>query len=188
MKKLMVFIIALISVFSAYAQNSSGHMTFKGIPIDGSLADFTVKMKQKGFSYVGTRDGVAMFSGEFASYKGCTVGVVSLQSTGVVKVAAIFPSCKTWSQLYDTYSFLKGMLIQKYGEPAQNMEIFQGVEPDDDSAKIYEVEFDRCRYISQWETAKGSIELKIDHAETSSCFVTLTYWDKINTEKAIDDL
>ena len=193
MKKLMVFIIALISVFSAYAQNSSGHMTFKGIPIDGSLADFTVKMKQKGFSYVATRDGAAMFSGEFASYKGCKIDAESLQKTCVVSMVTVaFPTCATWSQLYDNYKELKGMLTKKYDTPAQCKQNFQGLNPTDDFLKFQRVKLDNCKYISRWETAKGSIELKIDHAGVSSCFVSLSYWDKINTEKvtnsASDDL
>lgn len=176
------------------AQENAAHMTFKGIPINGSLSDFTVKMKQKGFSHLGTQDGTALFSGEFAGYKNCTIGAVSSKNTNVVsKVVVIFPEKDTWSRLYADYSNLKSMLTRKYGEPTENVEKFDSYsEPDDDADRMYEVEFDRCKFISVWETEKGDIELTIDHQGVSSCYVRLSYWDKINTEKvtnsAIDDL
>ena len=85
------------------------------------------------------------------------------------------------------------MLTQKYGEPTKSIEKFDTYsEPRDDNMRMYEVRMDRCVYVATWETEKGDIELVIDHADYSSCFVKLSYWDKINTEKvtssAIDDL
>lgn len=194
MKKITLLIVCVSIVLSCFAQNSSDHMTFKGIPIDGTITDFTTKMKQKGFAHLGTKDGMALFTGEFAATKDCTVGVVSSKTTNVVsKVAVFFPECDTWSRLYGNYSQLKAMLTQKYGEPTENIERFDGYsEPRDDNSRMHEVRMDRCVYISTWETPNGDIELAIDHADFSSCFVRLSYWDKINTEKvtssAIDDL
>ena len=193
MKKLLFILLSIAFLTPAFAQ-SNNHMTFKGIPIDGSLSDFTAKMKQKGFTHLGTQDGVALFSGEFAAYKDCTIGAVSSKSTNTVnKVAVMFSDCDTWSQLYGNYSRLKEMLIQKYGEPTENIEKFDTYsEPRDDNMRMLEVKMDRCVYVATWKTEKGDIELAIEHADFSSCFVRLSYWDKINTEKvtnsAIDDL
>ncbi len=193
MKKLLFILLSIVFLTPVFAQ-SNDHMTFKGVPIDGSLSDFTIKMKQKGFTLLGTQDGVALFNGEFAAYKDCTIGAVSSKSTNTVsKVGVIFPECETWSQLYRNYGQLKEMLTQKYGEPTENIEKFDSYsEPRDDNMRMYEVKMDRCVYVAIWETKKGDIELAIDHADFSSCFVRLSYWDKINTEKvtnsAIDDL
>ena len=194
MRKITLLIVCVSIVLSCFAQNSTEHMTFKGIPIDGTITDFTAKMKQKGFTHLGTQDGVALFTGEFAATKDCTVGVVSSKTTNVVnKVAVFFPDCDTWSRLYGNYSQLKTMLTQKYGEPTENVERFDGYsEPHDDGDRMYRVQFDECKYVTIWETEKGDIELAIDHDDVSSCFVRLSYWDKNNTEKvtnsAIDDL
>ena len=193
MKKLLFILLSIAFLTPAFAQ-SNNHMTFKGVPIDGSLSDFTVKMKQKGFTHLGTQDGVALFSGEFAAYKDCTIGAVSSKNTNTVsKVGVMFPKCETWSQLYRNYNQLKEMLTQKYGEPTEGAERFDSsYEPRDDNMRMLEVKMDRCVYIATWETEKGNIELAIDHADYSDCFVRLIYWDKINTEKvtssAIDDL
>lgn len=194
MKKIALFFICVIIALFCSAQNLTEHMTFKGIPIDGTITDFTAKMKQKGFNHLGTQEGMALFKGEFAAIKDCTIGVVSSKTTNVVsKVGVLFPECDTWSRLYGNYSQLKSMLTQKYGEPTVNVERFNSYsEPRDDNSRMHEVRMDRCNFITTWETEKGDIELKINHSEYSSCFVTLSYWDKINTEKvtnsAIDDL
>lgn len=192
MKKIVFLILSCFVVITINAQVE--HMTFKGIPIDGSLSDFVMKMKQKGFTHEVTQDGVALFSGEFAAYKNCKVGAISAKSTGVVsKVAVMFPENETWSQLYGTYSHLKEMLTQKYGEPEEVNEKFEGYsEPTDDNSRMHEVKIDRCKYETSWKTSKGDIKIKINHDGFSSCFVVLSYWDEINTEKvknsAIDDL
>lgn len=191
MKKLFITLIATILLSPIFAQ--SEHLTFKGIPIDGSLADFSNQMMQKGFTYLGTEDGSAVFTGEFASYKNCTIGVLCSKSTKIVsKVGVIFPECDTWSKLYSNYSHLKEMLTIKYGEPTESTEKFQSIiEPTDDNMKMRYVELDNCKYTTSWVTEKGTIELEITHQDYD-CHVVLHYWDKINTEKvtssAIDDL
>lgn len=193
MKRLFFILLSMTILAPAIAQNNS-HMTFKGIPINGNLSDFTAQMKQKGFTHLATQDGIAAFTGEFAAYKECTIAAVSSKSTNTVsKVGVIFPECKTWSKLYGNYSQLKEMLTQKYGEPSESIENFEShSELDDDQDRMFAVEFDQCKYISIWSTEKGDIELSIDHNGVTSCFVKLLYWDKINTEKvtnsAMDDL
>ena len=65
MKKLIVsFAFALIALTS-YAQSRSGHLTFKGIPIEGSMTEFCQKLKAKGFTSIGSENNVALFVGDF---------------------------------------------------------------------------------------------------------------------------
>ncbi|MBN8782191.1 MAG: hypothetical protein J0G98_03930 [Terrimonas ferruginea] len=111
----------------------------------------------------------------------------------VHKIGVAFPDKDTWSTLSGNYFELKQMLIEKYGAPSDVVEKFDRYsEPRDDAAKMYEVQFDRCKYYSIWETDKGEIQLSIDHKGVSSCFVKLAYFDKINSaevkKQALDDL
>ena len=190
-KVLLVAITFLLSV-SLNAQTTEEHMKFKGIPIDGTLTDFTQKMKQKGFSYKGMEDGMALFEGEFAATKGCTIIAVAKSVNVVHKVAVAFPDCDTWSCLSNKYESLKDMLIQKYGEPFMNVEKFDDNYIKDDGDRFYDVSMDRCRYATSWVTEKGEIDLDITHTGYTSCFVRLIYIDGLNTDKvinqAIDDL
>ncbi len=194
MKKIVLFLFVLLMTFVSYAQTESSHLTFKGVPIDGTLNEYVQKMKQKGFDYFGTENGVALLKGEFAAYKNCTIGVVTLKQRDLVsRISVIFPKCDTWTVLSNNYFTLKEMLIEKYGKPAKVVEKFQGYsEPRDDNSRIYEVMMDRCKYITSFKTLKGTIELSIDHNSVTDCYVMLSYFDKVNCDvvraQAMDDL
>ena len=191
MKKLILTLM-LLAGLTTMAQ--TGHMTFKGVPIDGNLNTVVSKLKQKGFTMVHSENGVAMMTGDFASFKNCTV-VVSEHETGVVnRVSVIFPDKYTWVSLYNDYSKLKNMLIEKYGEPVVVEEVFQNQSSYgfDDNDRIHEVRMDRCSYGCAWVTENGGIELRIEHNVMIGCYVFLLYLDSKNEAKvhssAIDDL
>jgi len=192
MKKILILVIVALSTILSFAQNSQ-HLSFKGVPIDGTLNEYVAKMKQSGFTHIGTEDGVAMLKGDFAAYKNCIIGVATLKGKDLVsKITVIFPDCDTWSLLYGNYSSLKEMLTQKYGNPSESVEKFQSKYVDNDNDRMYEVKMDKCDYITIFETDKGNIQLSIEHNSVISCYVVLSYFDKINgdiiKQKAMDDL
>lgn len=191
MKQILTLGIAMMIAFAVSAQ--TGHLTFKGVPIDGTLNEFVGKLKQKGFTQLGKEQGVAILEGDFASFKGCTVAVYEHESGLVNRVGVMFPERDTWSLLYGDYSKLKEMLTQKYGKPSEETEEFQGYStPRDDNSRMHEVQMDRCKYICDFTTDNGVIELRIAHNSVISCFVVLVYVDAENESKvqssAIDDL
>lgn len=194
MKKILFTLIAMLLALTSLAQTESPHLSFKGVPIDGTLNEYVQKMKQKGFDYIGTEDGIAILTGDFAAYKGCTIGVATLKQKDLVsKITVIFPNCETWSALTNNYYSLKEMLTEKYGKPADVTEKFQGYsESRDDNSRMHEVKMDRCKYITTFETPKGSIQLYIGHNSMMSCYVLLSYFDRINGDviraKAMEDL
>lgn len=190
----ILFTVIVLTGFAQVKQDTSQHLTFKGVPLDGTLDQYVLKMKQNGFKHISTTDGIAMLQGDFAGYKDCYVGVSTLKQKDLVhKIGVLFPEKETWSTLSGNYFDLKQMLTEKYGKPTDVVEKFDTrTEPRDDRSKMYEVQFDRCKYYSIWETDKGEIQLTIDHNSVTSCFVKLAYFDKINSatvkKQAIDDL
>lgn len=195
MKKIIISAIVVLTAMISFAQaqesvDSSTHLTFKGIPIDGKLNEFVLKMKKNGFTHIDTEDGIAMLKGDFALYKNCIIGIATLRQKDLVsKITVIFPKRDTWSSLSDDYFTLKELLTEKYGEPSDYIEKFQSdLQPRDDNDKMYEVIMNRCKYYTTYETEKGSIQLSIEHDGV----VMLAYYDKINRNiiraKAIDDL
>lgn len=197
MKKVFSSLLLAVIVMTGLAQvkqDTSQHLAFKGVPIDGTLDDYVSKMKQNGFTHTQTQDGTAILNGDFAGYKDCFVGVSTLKQKDLVyKIAVIFPDKNTWSTLSGNYFDLKQMLTEKYGKPSDVVEKFDGYsEPKDDEGRMYKVKFDNCKYSSIWQTDKGEIQLSIDHNSVTSCFVKLAYFDKINGDKikakAKDDL
>lgn len=194
MKRFLFIISLLLSSVSLSAQTESEHLTFKGVPIDGTLNEYVTKMEKAGFSYLGQDDGTAMLQGDFAGYKNCIIGVSTLKAVNVVStIGVIFPFCEDWSSLERNYDGLKSMLTKKYGEPAEVTEEFQGiVQPRSNNDKIFELSMDRCTWFSTFETPKGTIQLSMQKGEYKKHFVLLKYYDKINTDKvtssAMDDL
>lgn len=188
-----LFIVCL--TFISWAQNKPvEHLTFKGVPIDGTLNEFVLKMKQNGFTLVKTENGTAFLTGEFAAYKDCYVGVTTLKQKDLVsKIVVIFPECTNWSSLSSNYFNLKELLIQKYGEPTECVEKFEYYyEPKNDNDKYDAASSNHSKFLTIYETNKGSIQLSIESNGDLGCFVLLTYSDKTNTEtvraKALDDL
>ena len=197
MKNVLIVLFLSLTVFVSFAQtnaDSSKHLTFKSVPLDGTLDQYVSKMKQNGFKHLSTEDGVAMLQGDFAGYKNCHLGVSTLKQKDLVyKIGLLFPEKDTWSTLLGNYLELKQMLTEKYGKPSDVMEKFdRQSEPRDDNSKMYEVKLNRCKYYSIWQTDKGEIHLSIDHNSATSCFVKLDYFDKINSatikKQALDDL
>lgn len=193
MKAKFLAIVILLSTIVSFAQNqTSQHLTFKGVPIDGTLDKYVSIMKQNGFAMIGTEDGTAMLKGDFASYKGCILGVATTKGKDLVsKITVVFPTQDSWSSLSSNYFNLKAMLTEKYGQPTESIEEFPSYEPEDDGSKMTQVHLDACKYVTTYETEKGSIQLSIK-SDISSAFVVLIYSDKINSdiirEKAKDDL
>lgn len=190
MKKTLFTAIILMYTMIGFAQiqeniNTSQHLTFKGVPINGTLNEYVSKMTKSGFTHEGTEKGVAILTGDFAAYKNCIVAVATLKQRDLVnKITVIFPESDTWSTLSSNYYNLKGLLTEKYGEPADIVEKFDSrIEPKDDNSKMYDVRFDNCKYFTTYKTEKGSIQLAIDHDSSLKCFVRLSYSDKINGDK-----
>lgn len=187
-------LIVLFTIVSFAQDQTSKHLVFKGVPINGTLNEYVSKMKLNGFTHIETEDGIALLNGDFASYKDCLIGVSTLKQKDLVhKIVVIFPDKKTWSTLSGNYYDLKQMLTEKYGEASDSLENFDSyVQPEDDNSKMHDVKMDRCKYYSIFQTEKGNIELSIEHDGVTRCYVTLAYFDKINNDiiktQAKDDL
>ncbi len=181
----------LITHAQTITENS--HLTFKGIPIDGKLNEFVGKMTKSGFIHKGTKEGMAILEGEFATYRGSIVLVSTLTKRDLVNaVAVLFPEQSTWPALYSNYLELKNLLTEKYGPPARSVEEFQSYTPDDDGTKFIKVQLGACNYVTSFEADNGNIQLSIEHDGTTSCFVRLLYLDKQNSSEtkksALNDL
>ncbi|MBO7202157.1 MAG: hypothetical protein IIW13_04155 [Paludibacteraceae bacterium] len=192
MKKILISICLTLATLVSVAQNSE-HLKFKGVPINGTLSEFVKKMQNAGFSFIGNEDGTSFLRGDFAGFKGCIIGVSTIKNVNVVNsIGVIFPMRETWSDLESDYNQLKSMLTQKYGEPANVIETFQGLLINSNDDKLRDLEYDRCTYQTTFETKNGDIQLSLEKGDSFQYFVLLKYFDKINTQTvenaAIDDL
>lgn len=190
MKKIITMIALVLCTLAMSAQTN--HMKFKGIPMEGTLQNFTNKLKMKGYTPMGIKDGVSLLKGEFAGYKDCKIIAISDKSGMICKVVVVFPSMDRWSELDNCYNKDKSMLTEKYGAPEICEEGFQSNYADDDNKKMHELKMDRCKYITNFVCDEGDILLELSHESVFSCFVQLSYFDKVNQDKLrkkiMDDL
>jgi hypothetical protein len=197
MKRIILALLLIHSITLSFGQSkvdTSKHLTFKGVPIDGSIRVAASKIQAAGFSKVSLSDGIAILKGDFASYRDCQIAIVSDKEKDLVyQVIVLFPKKENWAGLSSDYTYLKSMLTDKYGKPASVIEKFDGsYQPTDDSMKYLKTEMDQCKYVSEWELNQGNIRLTINNSEQLGTYVILIYVDKINValvnSKALDDL
>ena len=172
MKHLVLsLLLAVCTVCSA----QTNHMKFKGIPIDGTLNSFVQKLKDKGYTFIGQQDGMAILKGEFAATKGCTIGVARFSDRDQVNlVAVIFPEEETWSGITKSYYTLKDMLTEKYGTP-ECVEQFSDREPSSDFLKFHAILNDECHYVSEFSCENGKIQLTMSKQDYNSAAVILRF-------------
>ena len=198
MKRIIFLTVFLLISLASFAQTPTEHLTFKGVPIDGTLSEFVTKMKNAGFSHIGTEDGVALLNGDFAGYQDCTIGIKTIKKKDIVhEIAVLLPKQNTWQGLYFDYYKLKSMLSEKYGAPNNCREKFVNTPSyrnlKDDNDKMKEVEDNNCEYYSIFNITNGIITLAIENdGILYGCRIKLWYSDKINQkatiEAAMDDL
>lgn len=193
MKKHITLLLAcLILAGNIFAQQ---HLSFKGVPINGTLKEYTDAMVKAGFHYELTQDGTALLTGDFAGYKDCTVGISTLKNLDVVShIAVLFPNKDTWSAVLGDYEHLKAMLTEKYGTPSYSQEKFTGYVGDyDNNLVMHALKDDEYVWYTIFTTELGDIELSImAGTKYNTAMVRLSYYDKANSEKvrnaAMDDL
>lgn len=194
MKNFLLVFFALAMAITTRGQSASDHMTFKGIPISGSLTEFAQKLSQKGFTVVQTNDVNAMLIGDFAGFKDCQILLFATKETKTIYTVSVFlPSSTSWSLLESNYSHLKTMLTQKYGSPQNVVEKFQGLPSGvSNDLKMHYLRSGQCTYSSTFETSNGKIVLSILYMGNEISQVSVFYADKINNEiafkRSLDDL
>ena len=88
---------------------ASTPLSFKGIPITGSLSSFGNELVKAGFK----KSLEGPYVGDFAGYSGCKVTPVG--SNPVQEVRVDFPVISDWDALEKAYDSLQASLTQKYG-------------------------------------------------------------------------
>lgn len=127
---------------------ASTPLTFKGIPMKGSLSSFGSELVRAGFRNAGN----GTYTGTFAGYDGCKI--TPSGSNPVQEVRVDFPVISDWDALEKAYDSMQASLTQKYG-----------IEPKTKANSNLAV----------YELPNGTISLDADVTDRSSWHVILTY-------------
>lgn len=184
MKKFLLTFTVLFVTINIMAQE---HLSFKGIPIEGSMTEFCQKLKGKGFILIGRENNITLFSGDFTGRK-ATVGVTATDDgKNVFAVVVLFDSSTEWNTLVNTYDYYKDLYTRKYGKPTISKEN-NPAHSDSNTALMAEVHQGTVVYGSAWEVTGGDIQLSIE--KSSGIFegmVMIRYRDSQNVEAKIQN-
>ncbi len=182
MRKFLITLTVLFATINIIAQE---HLTFKGIPIEGSMTEFCQKLKRKGFTSIGHENNITLFTGDFTGRK-ATVGVTATDDgRNVFAVVVFFDPSGEWNTLVNTYDYYKDLYTRKYGKPAISKEKNPALS-DSNTALMAEVHQGTVVYGSAWEVKGGDIQLSIE--KTSGVYegmVMIRYRDSQNVENKI---
>ena len=167
MKKIILTLTLVLAAINLLAQE---HLSFKGIPIEGSMTDFCQKLKAKGFTSIGSENNITLFSGDFTG-RDATVGVTATDDgENVFAVVVIFDSSDEWNTLVNTYDYYKDLYTRSDSNTALMAEVHQGT----------------VVYGSAWEVTGGDIQLSIEKSSgVYEGMVMIRYRDSQNIEAKI---
>lgn len=201
MKKILLSLLGMFSTVSVFAQSVESealvestfstekfslegqHLTFKGIPINGTPEEFGRRLEEYGFVREEIDENMYWYKGgSFAGYDNCVVIVKSYNNL-VYEVAVNLPMRYTWRYLYNDYSSLVASLTRKYGDPYYQEEKFINipsyVDIEDDNDKYSEVIAGHCRYYASFNIEDGWIGRIVIAIKEVGC-VGIHYVDSYN--------
>lgn len=183
MKKIIVLLYFAFMVFAPMcAQETSEHLAFKGIVIDGSMKGFCESLEAKGFKSIIEGVGLTVFEGPFTGLN-ATVAVLGSEDGKIVYGVAVLlePSGK-WDTLVDTYEYYKALYKQKYGNPTFSKE-YNPAKSDSNNALMAEVDKGTVIWTCTWDVICGHIDLDIkDAVGINKGQITIKYIDSQNVE------
>ena len=184
MKKILITLTVLFAVIDIMAQE---HLSFKGIPIEGSMTEFCQKLKSKGFTSIGRENNITLFSGDFTGRQ-ATVGVTATDDgKNVFAVVVLFDPSGEWNTLVNTYDYYKDLYTRKYGKPTISKEN-NPAHLDSNTALMAEVHQRTVVYGSAWEVTGGDIQLSIEKSSgVYEGMVMIRYRDSQNIEAKIQN-
>lgn len=200
MKRLLIlFMLATVGVVASCAQE---HQTFKGVPIDGTVADFAKKLESKGFvSSENDESGNVSLTGVFAGYNNCNVSLLPIPNSDKIYGVKVTITVEMPAVFSEEYQKMKSMLTEKYGEPTTKTENATVEVADSDTVANFDWTgiFDelmkamriKTADVQMFESASGTIDL-VGYNVAFAGVMVLTYIDKANSkayrQSVIDDL
>ena len=180
-KVLVLFCSMLLSV-TAMAQK---HLTFKGVPITGSMTTFCQQLKSKGFRQIGSEKNVTLFNVLFTGREANVEVGATADGQNVHSVVVFFEPSEEWRTLVDSYNYYKEIYTRKYGKPVNSVEKNPS-RSDENIFLMTKLNQGTVTWASEWEVEGGTIELSIEKgSELISGVLIIRYHDTQNIEAKI---
>lgn len=182
MKRIIFTLTLFLATINLMAQE---HLSFKGIPIEGSMTEFCKKLEAKGLTSMGSEDNVTMFTGDFTGREATIAVAATEDGNNVFSVVVFFDASGEWNTLVNTYDYYKDLYTRKYGKPSKSKERNPALS-DSNTGLMAEVHQGTVVWASIWKVTGGDIELSIE--KTTGFYegmVMIRYRDAQNVEAKI---
>lgn len=180
MKKILLSCLFAVITLCSFGQE---HLSFKGIPIEGSMKSFCDKLKEKGLHFIAEQNNISLYTGDFTG-KPATIGAVANdKGTDVYAVLVLFDESEEWKTLVNTYDYYKGLYTEKYGKPSFNKENNPS-RGDSNISLMSELYQGKVVYCSEFNAPGGTIEISIEKSAGIGYkgVVTIKYRDSQNIQ------
>lgn len=191
MKKIVLTLAFFFATFSIMAQE---HLSFKGIPIQGSLTEFCKKLEAKGFKDLNSEENqnTKILTGIFAGYEATVCVYATENKQNVHSVAVFFEPNEQWKILESLYSSFKELYTNKYGRPFGSTEE-SNARSESNTSQMLSLMQGTTNYSTIWDVAGGNIFLTIMKSPIGAAVVVaISYMDSqnsnINHQNALDDI
>ena len=174
MKKISLLCLALALAFSAaYAQQGQG-LSFAGIPIAGTVGEFSDALAGAGFELCGENDSGVLLKGPFCGIN-CTVLVkYRPEDKSVRGVDAMCPIRSDWKLCKSEYLALQKELTAAYGRP-KKIEKFDHPFREGDGCELRHLNMGLCKWLSDYVCPGGSVTLRIQPVIVNNGQVTVSF-------------
>lgn len=88
-------------------------MTFKGVEINGSLADVVDNLGKVGFKYITTENRVAALEGEFAGFNALIIAAPNKKGDVFTIMATYYEGLHSWGKAVQLFDVLENNLTKK---------------------------------------------------------------------------
>lgn len=183
---LLPIFMLLIFFFSGEikAQNTPiRHITYKGIPLTGSVTHFYNELERKEFTPLKevTGEGTKIYHrGVFASFKSIVRTLSTPISNTVYGTITYIEEHTGWKEIFKDYSVFKDNLTAVYGKPSYVKEEFQAPYIRNDGYSMKALTEGKVNYTAEWWLDNGTIKIKIIQLHQGSGCVEIDYMDKEN--------
>lgn len=160
---------------------TSEHLKFKGIPIDGTPERFVDQLMVKGYGNHTIRNGMHIVQGPFAGFSDARVYVVA--TNNVVFSASVYVDFSDrWPEVKSAYLRVKDALTNKYNVKPKSVEVFPKYPSEGSGLEFIAFRDKHAQYESDFEVPYGIIRLMIVRFESTDGFnLLIAYYDTANS-------
>lgn len=194
MKKILTFLVLLLCMTNAMAQQTNARVAFKGISLNDKASNFVSKLISKGFVQKEHTEGAYLLTGKFLEEDCMLLVNVSNDSVrsvvanyGIVEDLILGLSCPyKFSKLYDYYQNVVSLYKEKYGDPVESVD---NSSTSHNGMELYDLKDGKIQiqstFRSENPTDGGTIVIILSPMQTETghgAFVSIVY----NTSRAAE--